>query len=173
MIEGKKIRLRAVTAKDLEVFRAWVNDWEMCQGLLRHSPVTDFGHKAWFKNVKKDKNQIYFAIEVKKTKKYVGNLGLRDVNWKDRNGDFFIYIGDKRFWRQGLGTEATRLFVEYSFNNLNLHKVCLRVVDFNIGAIKSYEKVGFEREGILREEVFIKGQYHDIIRMAIINKRDK
>lgn len=171
MISGKRINLRPLVAKDLEIFRRWINDWDICRGLLRYLPVTDFEHKKWFSGVKKDKNQIYFAIEIKRGKKYIGNIGLRNINWKDRNGDFFIYIGDKKRWGGGYGGEATRLFVDYCFNSLNLHKVYLRVVGYNKPAIKAYRGAGFKNEGVLKDEAFSDGRYHDIIRMGIISNR--
>jgi len=170
MIDGKKLKLRPIESKDIEVFRRWINDWEVCRGLLRYLPVTDFGHREWFKNIKKDRNQIYFAVEIKKSKKYIGNIGLRNINWKDRNGDFFIYIGEKKYWGKGYGTEAAKIFIDYCFNSLNLHKVYLRVVEFNESAVKSYQKAGFKKEGVLKDEVFVGGSYFNIIRMAIINK---
>lgn len=170
MIAGKKLVLRAITTKDIEVLRKWINDAAVCRGLMRHLPVTDFEHRAWFRDLKKDKNQVYFAIELKKNKKYIGNVGLRNINWKDRNGSFFIYIGDKKCWGKGCGTEATELFVDYCFNKLNLHKVCLSVAAFNKGAVRIYEKAGFIREGVLRKEYYCDGKYHDVIRMGIIKR---
>ena len=128
MIEGKRLKLRPIISKDLSIFRDWINDWDICRGLLRYLPVTDFEHREWFKKLKQDKKQIYFAIEIKRTKRYIGNIGLRNINWKDRNGDFFIYIGKKKEWSNGYGREATKLFIDYCFNILNLHKVYLRVV---------------------------------------------
>jgi RimJ/RimL family protein N-acetyltransferase len=171
MFHGDNLILRPITTKDLEIFRKWINDWDVCRGLLRHLPTTDFNHKEWFKSVKKDKNQIHFAIEIKKNKKYIGNLGLRNINWKDRNGDFLIYIGDKSQRGMGYGTEATKMFIDYCFNILNLHKVYLRVADYNKNAVRAYEKVGFKKEGVLKDEVFICGKYYNIIRMGIINKK--
>ncbi len=49
----------------------------------------------------------------------------------------------------------------------NIRKVKLEVYSFNDRAIRSYEKCGFKREGVLREEIFRFGKYHDIIVMSV------
>lgn len=169
MVIGKRILLRALTTKDLPIIRKWINDRSICKGILRYLPVTDFDHKEWFKNLKKDKSQIHFAVVIKKTNKYIGNVSLRNINWKDRNGDLLIYIGDRKSWGQGYGSEILEIFIDYCFKVLNLHKVYLRVVAYNKNAIRLYEKIGFVREGEFKDEVFMDGRYHDVLRMAIIN----
>lgn len=169
MLIGKRIILRPLKERDLEKSRQWVNDWEICRGLLRYLPVADFEHKEWFKKLKSDEKKIVFAIEIKSSKKYIGNVGLRSIDWRNRNADFFIYIGEKTVWNKGYGTEATALFVEYCFKTLNLRKVYLRVAEYNKGAIRAYEKVGFKKEGALKDEIFAEGKYHNVVRMAIIH----
>jgi RimJ/RimL family protein N-acetyltransferase len=54
------------------------------------------------------------------------------------------------------------------FDKMNLHRLWLRVYDFNAAGIRCYEKCGFRKEGILRHDRFIDGQYHDTIVMAIL-----
>ena len=39
---------------------------------------------------------------------------------------------------------------------------------FNAGAIRCYEKCGFRQEGVLRDEIYREGRYHDAIEMALI-----
>ena len=80
-----------------------------------------------------------------------------------------IFIGDDSSLGRGIGTEAAKLMIHYGFNELGLHKIFLRVLADNERAIKSYEKVGFTKEGFFRDEVYINGTYHDLIYMAIIN----
>jgi RimJ/RimL family protein N-acetyltransferase len=57
----------------------------------------------------------------------------------------------------------------HGFNNLNLHRIELGVFDFNPRAIHVYEKLGFKREGVLRDYLFSDGAYHDQILMSILD----
>jgi RimJ/RimL family protein N-acetyltransferase len=60
-------------------------------------------------------------------------------------------IGDRGAWGKGYGTEALRLALQYAFDELNLHRLTLTVIDYNERAIALYEKAGFRREGVFRE----------------------
>jgi len=65
-----------------------------------------------------------------------------------------------------VGTATAKLMLRYCFEEEGLHKVFLRVISDNFGAIRSYEKAGFTREAYLKDEVFVDGEYLDIILMA-------
>jgi len=51
-----------------------------------------------------------------------------------------------------------------------LHKLYLRVISDNQRAIRSYEKAGFEIEGVLKDDIFVDGKFCDVTRMAIIRE---
>ena len=59
--------------------------------------------------------------------------------------------------------------VRHAFEQMKLHRVFLRVYADNAAAIRSYEKAGFEKEALLRDDVFVNGKYRDIVLMAVIN----
>ena len=50
---------------------------------------------------------------------------------------------------------------------MNLHKIKAVVFDFNEPALRCYEKCGFVREGVLKQEIFREGAYHDVVSMAL------
>jgi len=100
----------------------------------------------------------------------IGLVELVDIQQIHRNAEFQIIISPE-FQGQGFAKEATRLAIEYSFNVLNLYKLYLLVDVDNASAIHVYESVGFEREGVLKQEYYINGQYRDVIRMAIFRSQ--
>jgi RimJ/RimL family protein N-acetyltransferase len=63
-----------------------------------------------------------------------------------------------------------KVLLKFAFERLNLNRVSLRVFDYNQRAIKSYEKCGFKREGVLRQDRFYAGGYHDTIMMGILRQ---
>ncbi|WP_092506285.1 GNAT family N-acetyltransferase [Virgibacillus salinus] len=79
-----------------------------------------------------------------------------------------MWIGEKSEWGKGYGTEVVEILVNFAFSRLNLHKVYLTVDSDNIGAIRCYEKVGFYKDGVLRDEVFKNGKYVNRIYMSIL-----
>lgn len=96
-----------------------------------------------------DKNKV-FAIETGKGE-YLGNIGFHNIDWKNRNAEVGIVIGKKEYWDKRYGTDAMYTLLDFAFSRMNLHKICLSVFDFNLGATRSYQKCGFKKEGNLRE----------------------
>ena len=99
----------------------------------------------------------------------IGLVELMELNHIHRRGEFQIIIAPDR---QGCGyaSQATQLAVEYAFMMLNLYKLYLVVDVNNAKAIHVYEKIGFQHEGVLREEFFTSGKYHDALRMCMFQR---
>jgi len=100
----------------------------------------------------------------------IGTTGLHRIDFKNRHAGFGIAIGDKQAWGKGYGTEATFLVARYGFETLNLNRIWLHVYDFNPAGMRCYEKVGYAREGVLRQDHFSEGRYADTIVMAILRQ---
>jgi len=66
-----------------------------------------------------------------------------------------------------------QLPLNFIFNEMNLHKVSLLTYGFNKRAIRSYEKVGFKVEGVLKENIYREGQYHNKLIMSIFKEKWK
>jgi RimJ/RimL family protein N-acetyltransferase len=74
------------------------------------------------------------------------------------------------FTGRGLGTEAAILVLGYACDELQLHRVDLRVIEYNHRAIRIYKKVGFTVEGGERQTVFVNGEWHDDLMMAMLDR---
>ena len=98
----------------------------------------------------------------------VGTCGLHAHKDIYRSWEFRILIFDPDAIGNGIGTEATKLTVDYCFARLNAHRCWLGVHADNIGAIKCYKKVGFKEEGRLREDLYAYGKYADAILYGIL-----
>lgn len=159
---GEKCYLSPISLDDLEKYTEWVNDLEIGQFVLFASQVFDMDkeRETLINLMKKD---LIFAIVEKDTNKAIGNCGLHMIDEVHRRATFGIFIGEKTYWNQNIGTEATALILDYGFNIMNLNNITLDVVAFNKRAIRSYEKVGFKYVGKRREYVFMAGQYHDVL----------
>ena len=66
-----------------------------------------------------------------------------------------------------------RVLVNFIFSEMNLHKISLLTYGFNKRTIRSYEKVGFKVEGVLKENIYREGQYHDELIMSIFKEEWK
>jgi RimJ/RimL family protein N-acetyltransferase len=75
---------------------------------------------------------------------------------------------ERSLWGQGLGTEATRMMLDYGFGTLNLNRIWLQVFASHVGAQRVYEKAGFRKEGVQRQQHFLEGRYEDGVLMGIL-----
>lgn len=169
MLEGSRVRLRPLERADSERTLKWINDLDIAIGVNRVLPVTALEHEEWYQRVVRDKRMVLFAIESKTDKKHIGNCGLRDIDWRSRSGQFWIYL-DQEHVGEKLGTEAVQLVTEYGFNFLNLNRIYLYTLECNERAQKVYANTGFKVEGRSREAAFIDGKYHDSIWMAMLRR---
>jgi RimJ/RimL family protein N-acetyltransferase len=169
MIYGQLTRLRAIARADLPVLVAWRNDPDVTALLGGWSfPVALDQEEAWLENTRKDKNNQRLAIERLDTNAYIGNIGLYDIDWKNRKAEYAILIGDKTSWGGGFGLDASHALLKFAFNELNLYRVWLRVLASHERAIKLYRKIGFIEEGVMRGDTFRDGAYRDTLVMSIL-----
>jgi len=161
-----------MTLQDAKVYHTWRNDIEVMKST---SPFLDIYHveeTEGFVNhviLGSDSSRSYIIVE-KESNKPIGITSLINIDYKNRNAECIIDIGDRNSWGKGYGTEVMKLLLDYSFLEMNLHRVYLRVFSFNNKAIKLYEKIGFQHEGGSRESIFREGKWHDIIHMAIFQR---
>lgn len=77
-------------------------------------------------------------------------------------------IGDKENRGKGLGSFAVKEMLNHAFNNLNLQRVELSVLEYNKVAIHLYEKSGFKYEGRKRRARYKNGRFEDLLMYAIL-----
>jgi diamine N-acetyltransferase len=172
MILGKRVRLRAVEREDIPKFVDWLNDPEVKQGLMMLVPLSNAQEQNWFEDMLKhplEEHPLGIEIQTPLGWNMIGNITLMHIDWKDRNAEVGIVIGDKRYWNQGFGRDAMVLILRYAFNQLGLHRVYLRVFETNPRAVHSYEKAGFIHEGHMRQAHFQDGKFVDILLMSAIS----
>jgi RimJ/RimL family protein N-acetyltransferase len=75
-----------------------------------------------------------------------------------------------RFYGRGLGTQAARLIIGYAFEAVGVHRIGLEVYDVNPRARHVYEKLGFVREGTMRDALRWDGQWVDAHVMGLLDR---
>jgi RimJ/RimL family protein N-acetyltransferase len=169
MIVGKQTRLRAIEREDIPIFVRWFNDPEVRKYLEMYLPMSVAEEEQWFEAHLKDDTSRIFGIETEEGR-LIGNIGLHNLDWKNRNALLGIVIAEREYWGRGYGTDAVTTLLDFAFNEMNLHRVSLFVYEFNERAVRCYEKCGFRHEGRAREALFRDGSYHDHLVMAILRE---
>jgi RimJ/RimL family protein N-acetyltransferase len=173
MLRGEKVLLRPLQRSDIANFLKWFNDVEVTQYLNFYLPMTEMAEEKWIEDAASRTQAgtgVYFIIEAIEgdSTKPIGSIGLAGINPKDHGASFGITIGEKDYWGNGYGTEATRLILDYGFQQLNLHRISSSAFAFNERSIRLHKKVGFKEEGRRREAIFKNGQFHDLVMFGIL-----
>ena len=169
VLQGTKVILRPITMEDTERIVRWRNDPQVQKKFIYRQPFTAEGHIQWMQTKVATGAVVQYMIVEQQTGRPVGSVYYRDIDAIHNSAEFGIFIGELDARGVGLGTETARLFVRFGFETLGLHRIYLRVLAENIPARKSYEKGGFRTEGFAREMVYLDGEYHDVVFMAVLN----
>lgn len=169
MYEGTKVRLRPLERKHLSKCVEWLNDVEVTETLSISEPLGMEGEQRWYETHLKDTTSKIYAIETLEGE-HIGNVGLESICLHDRKAELGIFIGKKNFWGKGYGTEAVQLALKLAFEGLNLNKVYLRTFVTNVRAQRCYEKAGFVKEGLLRQDMFKNGKYLDCLVYSVLSE---
>ncbi len=167
MIIGRKTRLRAPERDDIDRWLVWFNDPEVTDTLSVYLPFSRGMEERFFEAQLDDSSQVLLAIETAEGR-HIGTLGLHHIDQKNRHAELGISIGEKDCSGKGYGQDAIRTLLEWAFGEMNLHRVYLRVFDYNKRAIACYERCGFQHEGRQREMHFHLGAWHDALFMSVL-----
>lgn len=170
LLEGNQIYLRPFEPEDFEVFYISLHHPEVRR--LTGSPQVFTREKVevWLKNIMMADNRILLMIVSKQTHEVLGDVEINNINLFNHSANIRIALYHEKDFGKGYGTEAMRLMADYAFGIRNLHRLSLEVYEYNKRAIRSYEKVGFQKEGVKREALFYNHQYHDVIQMGLLAK---
>ena len=154
-----------------EQYVSWLNDKEVNQYLETGNNYTLSMLNDFILTI--EKNKIYaWAIVIKESNKHIGNIKIDPINLKHGFAEYGILLGEKSEWNKGYAKEASLSIIQYCFEELNLRKINLGVVEKNTSAVNLYKKMGFEIEGVYKAHAKYNDEYCDTVRMAIFKNTD-
>jgi RimJ/RimL family protein N-acetyltransferase len=144
----------------------WVNDRDVMQYFAnRQTTITEEDERAYLASLLASRTDRAYSIFDGDA--YVGQCSINQIYWPAKNGRVFLVVR-KGHQGRGHGAEAIRLLIARAWDELDLHKLWLIVRRDNRTAQAMYLKLGFEFEGVLRDEYCVGGTYFDMVRMGIV-----
>ena len=162
MLEGRKVYLTSIEKDDLEQLRNWRNQENYRKHFREYREISRDMQMAWYESkVLKDNSTIMFSIRSKETDELLGCCGLCYINWVNRNADLSLYIGYENSYidDKGYAEEACSLMFDYGFKELALNKIWTEIYEFDEKKLKLYDKLGFKKDGFLREQYYHDGKW--------------
>jgi [ribosomal protein S5]-alanine N-acetyltransferase len=169
-LESNQLYLRALEERDLKnEYSQWLNDQEVVQ-FNSHGrfPTNERKLQDYLHFTQTTNNALILAIIAKDTEMHIGNISLQNINWIDRNAEFAILLGNKKYWGKNIGEEAGKLIVQHGFFVLNLHRIYCGTSSENIGMQKLALKLQMQQEGLRKEAMFKNGKYVDILEYGVL-----
>jgi RimJ/RimL family protein N-acetyltransferase len=177
MIVGDKIIIDVIDPRSLEWMRQRRNDPELRQYFREWKDISKDRQEIWYKERGNNTNKCHVYFEIREASKekdkenhidnLIGCMGLHYINWQLRSAEFGIYL-DYTVRGKGYGKESLSMLFDYGFNEMNMHKIWAEVYNFN-SAINVYTHgLGMKVDGVLRDNKFTKGKYHDSTMISIL-----
>lgn len=145
-----------MSRKDLDKTLEWHNSQNISESYLGHPfPVSPEMEEKWYDSILTSNIPTsVFGIENEEHNLLIGLTVLKNINLINRSAEFAMYIGNEDFKGKGYSKIAAEKTLLFGFRNLNLNRIYLKVLENNHIAINLYEKLGFKKEGELRQSVF-------------------
>lgn len=157
--QNDKVRIRSIIPEDDNYIEKLDSEaWAMASEEMTLPPIK--------KDIKKiepiepqDKKLLAFSIE-NLDGDYIGHIQFNDIN--ERHGTFEIGFFIWRNYRnKGYGKASVKILLDYAFNERRLNKCNADCIDCNIASISLMKSLGFQQEGIIRENIFYNGKFHN------------
>lgn len=177
--EENPINLRLFNKSDVDLKVKWINDKEINTFLHYDLPLCPDRTLNWFNKVMSNSSREDYVYEISTDTGSVpiGLIGLLGIDNKSRKAEFYIVTGEKEHWGKGLASQATKLFLKHVFLKHNLNKVYLYTEVDNVSAQNLFTKIGFQKEGLMKEDLIYMGRkvdryYYAIYRGDFLNEKD-
>jgi RimJ/RimL family protein N-acetyltransferase len=162
------VRLRAPSPGDAEAIAKHANDrrvWLNLRDRMPHPYLVEDA-RAFIDRVQRQSPRADFSIEV--DGEVVGGIGLVVGADIERCSAEVGYWVGRAYWNRGLATAALERICRYGFEELGLSRIFATPIAWNPASFKVLEKVGFQREGIMRNACIKDGRVADMMLYAKI-----
>jgi diamine N-acetyltransferase len=171
IVVSEKVALGPLRRDLVADYARWMNALDVRRGLDYLGVTTPQSQEKWVdENIESSAawapRGIEFTVYDRADSAPVGTTGLLAISHVHGSAEFAIAIGERR--GQGLGTEATRLVLDYAFHVLHLRNVWLETLEWNVAGLKAYERAGFRRIGVRRGAAMSRGQATDLVIMDAV-----
>lgn len=164
----KLIKLEPFKRSDFKRLINWIDSEEF---LIQWSgnAFTYPLHEQQLEKYIESENTLAFKVIDEETKEVIGHIPLGQIDHINKSARIGkVLVGDTRMRGRSIGKHMMKAVLHIAFDELKLHRVTLGVYDFNTSAISCYEKIGFVKEGLLRESKKVGETYWNLWEMSML-----
>ena len=158
ILVGDRLKLVALDKSHLPLRSDFINDTEVQSTLNFDYPTSLSKTEAWFSKVCLLSTRVELTIIDIETEIVIGFCGYINIDYKSSKAEHYIFIGNTDYWSKGYGSEAYKLLTNYGFQQLGLNRIYGYQLEGNTKAEKCTLKLGWNVEGLLRDDIFSHGE---------------
>ena len=171
IVVGEKVALGPLRHDLAAAYARWMNQPEVRRGLDQMGIATPQSQEKWVEeNLEQGAKTRARGGRVHDLRPHRLRAGRHGRAARDpprpRERRVRHHLGERR--GQGLGTEATRLVLDFAFNVLQLRNVLLETLEWNVAGLTAYERAGFRRIGVRRGARISRGRPTDLVLMDAV-----
>lgn len=163
-----KVTIRKFERSDIKKKVEWINNSENNQFLHYDIPLSVEKTERWFDSHIGDDTRYDAVIEADGVP--VGTIGLLSIDRKNSKAEYYIAMGEAAYKGKGVAKDASRLILSFGFEELGLNRIYLFTEAGNTSAQKLFERLGFVREGVIRQDIRSHGRYVDRIAYGFLRE---
>jgi RimJ/RimL family protein N-acetyltransferase len=164
------VKLRPLAESDVDHIMTWVNDGDVVGNLAAFAgePFTRDDELAWIRRTLTSSADVVFSVLDAADDRYLGQIGIHQIHARSRVGRLGVVIAARGDMGKGYGSAAIHAVIDHAFGPLALHKLWVMMFAHNVRTRGICERAGFQLEGVLREEYFHAGGWHDMVRLSLL-----
>lgn len=164
-IEADRIALRWVTDEDVDALYRIFSNVEVMR-YWATPPLADRDAAVDLLNEIQDgfreQSTLKWGVSKRTDGALIGTTTLFNLDFSNRRAEMGYALG-REHWKQGYMQEALNALLAYAFETLNLRRIEADVDPRNAASIQTLERLGFQREGFLRERWEVNGEIQDAL----------
>ncbi|TCW58229.1 RimJ/RimL family protein N-acetyltransferase [Bacillus thuringiensis] len=162
------IRLEPFKRKDFKQLMNWIHSEDFLiqwSGNAFTYPLNEQQLEQYIESA----NTLAFKVIDEESRKVIGHISLGRIDNMNKSARIGkVLVGDTKMRGRSIGKHMMKAVLHIAFEELKLHRVTLGVFDFNTSAISCYEKIGFVKEGLLRESKKVGETYWNLWEMSML-----
>lgn len=171
-MEGN-IALRPLQTTDSSDLHRWFNDQKVLENLgamhIFFCVSLEEEERVVREKIEKEDESNFIIVDGEENRS-IGWCALTNIDSRNESTEIQVIIGEEEYRERGYRRETVRLMLDRAFEVMNMHRVFLRVAEYNHTAISCYRACGFRVEGELRHDHFHGGEYRNSLLMSILRE---
>lgn len=169
-LKSNNVYLRAFEFEDLSVLNKLRNNDKIYSFTCgnKYFISSEYDRKWIEDKIFNNKTQLYLGICLVENHKLIGYLSIINIDLQNRKSEWGGIIIDLESSNKGYATAAANLMLMHVFTELNMNRFSGYWLEENKPSLRMAEKLGFVKEGVLRDFIFKKNKYHNAILLSIL-----